>query len=52
MESEYEKEAVPDAESEEWQFSGCKKPRADVLSQVVFLEVRLEGGRVNERYIQ
>lgn len=29
------------AESEEQQFSGCKKPKADVLSQVVFLELRL-----------
>lgn len=41
-----------DAESEEQQFSGCKKPKADVLNQVVFLEAKLEGGRVNESYIQ
>lgn len=40
------------AESEEQQFSGCKKPEATVLDQVVFLVVRLEGGRVNECYIQ
>lgn len=36
-----------DAESEEQQFSGCKKPEANVLDQVVFLVVRLEGGWVS-----
>lgn len=29
-----------------------RKPEADFLSKVVFLEVRLEGGWVNECYIQ
>lgn len=41
MSGKYERKAVPDAESEEQQFGGCKKPEADVLTQVVFLEVRL-----------
>lgn len=34
---------LPDAESEEQQFSGTMKSKADILNQVVFLEVRHEG---------
>ncbi|PKU36490.1 hypothetical protein llap_13206 [Limosa lapponica baueri] len=33
-----EREAVPDAESEEQRLHGCKKPEVGVLNQVVFLE--------------